>query len=67
MLSLLLSVHLDVYKLTLISLTGDVTYLTMNAQNYDVSLHRRIPNIIDHNNLVYDTFMMTASMLEEMG
>ena len=46
---------------------GDVTYLTMNAQNYDVSLHRHIPNIIDHNNLVYDTFMMTASMLEQMG
>ena len=46
---------------------GDVTYLTMNAQNYDVSLHRRIPNIIAHNNLVYDTFVMTSSMLEQMG
>jgi len=46
---------------------GDVTYLTMNGQNYDVGLHRRIPNIIAHNNLVYDTFVMTSSMLEQMG
>jgi len=49
------------------SILGDVETLTMNAQSYDLQTHPRVPVIVAHNNLVRDTFTMTASLLEQMG
>jgi len=49
------------------SILGDVDQLTMKAQTYDLQTHPRVPMIVSHNNLVRDTFTMTASLLEQMG
>lgn len=49
------------------TILGETTYLTMKAQNYDINSHPRVPTILAHNNLVYETFAMTASVLEQMG
>lgn len=51
-----------VYKIV-----NDVGQLTMQAQSYDLQTHPRVPVIVAHNNLVRDTFTMTASLLEQMG
>merc|ERR1719203_589077 len=50
-----------VYKIV-----NDVGQLTMQAQSYDLQTHPRVPVIVAHNNLVRDTFTMTASLLEQM-
>lgn len=49
------------------SILSDVDQLTMNAQSYDLETHPRVPVIVAHNNLVRDTFSMTASLLDSMG
>lgn len=49
------------------SILRDVEQLTMKAQSYDVNTHPRVPVIVAHNNLVRDTFSMTANLLEQMG
>jgi len=49
------------------SILGDVDQLTMKAQSYDLETHPRVPVIVAHNNLVRDTFTMTANLLEQMG
>jgi len=51
-----------VYKIV-----NDVGQLTMQAQSYDLQTHPRVPVIVAHNNLVRDTFVQTASLLEQMG
>ena len=49
------------------SIFGDVDQMTMNVQSYDLETHPRVPVIVAHNNLVRDTFSMTASLLDSMG
>lgn len=58
---------LDALKQHVSGILGDVTSLTMKAQNYDLQTHPRVPVIVAHNNFVWDTFSMTASLLEQMG
>lgn len=58
---------LDALKQHVYSILGDVEQLTMQAQTYDLQTHPRVPVIVSHNNLVRDTFTMTASLLEQMG
>lgn len=41
--------------------------LTYKAQNYDLETHPRVPVIVAHNNLVMETFGMTANLLSQMG
>lgn len=49
------------------SILNDVDQMTMEAQSYDLETHPRVPVIVAHNNLVRDTFSMTASLLDSMG
>jgi len=49
------------------SILQDVEQLTVKAQSYDLNTHPRVPVIVAHNNLVRDTFTMTANLLENMG
>jgi hypothetical protein len=58
---------LDAIKNHVYSILGDVDQLSMQAQSYDLETHPRVPVIVAHNNLVRDTFTMTASSLEQMG
>ncbi len=58
---------LDALKNHVYSILSDVDQLTMQAQSYDLATHPRVPVIVAHNNLVRDTFTMTASLLEQMG
>lgn len=58
---------LDALKNHVHSILQDVDQLTMKAQTYDLATHPRVPVIVAHNNLVRETFAMTASMLEQMG
>ena len=58
---------LDAIKNHVYSILGDVDQLSMQAQSYDLETHPRVPVIVAHNNLVRDTFTMTASLLEQMG
>ena len=58
---------LDSMKQHVYSILSDVDTLTAKAQNYDLSTHPRVPVIVAHNNLVRDTFTMTAALLEQMG
>ena len=46
---------------------NDVDQLTATAQTYDLNTHPRVPVIVAHNQLVSQTFHMTASLLEAMG
>lgn len=46
---------------------ADVERLTANAQSYDLQTHPRVPVIVAHNQLVSQTFTMTAALLEQMG
>ena len=39
----------------------------MRAQSYDLNQHPRAPVIVAHNQLVFNTFTMTAALLEQMG
>lgn len=58
---------LEALKQHVSTILGDVTYLTMKAQNYDLDNHPRVPVIVSHNNLVALAFTTTASVLEQMG
>lgn len=58
---------LDALKQHVYSILADVENLTAIAQSYDLSTHPRVPVIVAHNNLVRDTFTMTAALLEQMG
>mmetsp|Transcript_30635 Transcript_30635/g.45050 ORF Transcript_30635/g.45050 Transcript_30635/m.45050 type:complete len:461 (-) Transcript_30635:187-1569(-) len=58
---------LDSMKQHVYSILSDVDTLTAKAQNYDLNTHPRVPVIVAHNNLVRDTFTMTAALLEQMG
>jgi len=49
------------------SILSDAENLTMKAQSYDINLHPRVPVIVAHNQLVSQTFTMTAALLEQMG
>lgn len=40
--------------------------LTYKAQNYDLETHPRVPVIVAHNQLVIQTFSMTANLLESL-
>mmetsp|Transcript_19286 Transcript_19286/g.31650 ORF Transcript_19286/g.31650 Transcript_19286/m.31650 type:complete len:459 (-) Transcript_19286:72-1448(-) len=58
---------LDSMKQHVYSILEDVDTLTVRAQNFDLNTHPRVPVIVAHNNLVRDTFSMTAQLLEQMG
>lgn len=58
---------LDALKQHVYKILADVERLTMTAQSYDLQTHPRVPVIVAHNNLVRDTFTMTAALLEQMG
>ncbi|KAL7436152.1 hypothetical protein ACHAXM_005093 [Skeletonema potamos] len=58
---------LDALKQHVYSILADVENLTAMAQSYDLSTHPRVPVIVAHNNLVRDTFTMTAALLDQMG
>ena len=49
------------------SIMSDCEMLTMRAQSYDQNQHPRVPVIVAHNQLVSQTFGMTAALLEQMG
>lgn len=58
---------LDALKQHVYGIMQDVEQLTMNAQSYDLQTHPRVPVIVAHNQLVSQTFTMTAALLEQMG
>lgn len=58
---------LDGLKNHVYKILTDVDRLTNQAQSYDLRTHPRVPVIVAHNNLVRDTFTMTAALLEQMG
>lgn len=58
---------LDGLKNHVYKILADVDRLTNQAQSYDLRTHPRVPVIVAHNNLVRDTFTMTAALLEQMG
>lgn len=58
---------LDALKNHVYSILQDVDQLTMKAQTHDLETHPRVPIIVAHNNLVRETFSMTAALLEQMG
>eukprot|EP00581_Thalassiosira_minuscula_P004565 CAMPEP_0183742846 /NCGR_PEP_ID=MMETSP0737-20130205/64907_1 /TAXON_ID=385413 /ORGANISM="Thalassiosira miniscula, Strain CCMP1093" /LENGTH=472 /DNA_ID=CAMNT_0025978441 /DNA_START=42 /DNA_END=1460 /DNA_ORIENTATION=+ len=49
------------------SIMSDAENLTAKAQLYDLQSHPRVPVIVAHNQLVIQTFGMTATLLEQMG
>ena len=49
------------------SILADVENMNARAQSFDLATHPRVPVIVAHNNLVRDTFTMTAALLEQMG
>jgi len=58
---------LDALKQHVYSILSDCETLTMKAQSYDLAIHPRVPVIVAHNQLVSQTFTMTAALLEQMG
>ena len=58
---------LDALKTHVYSIMNDAENLTMKAQTYDLSTHPRVPVIVAHNQLVSQTFAITAALLEQMG
>ena len=60
------SYTLDALKQHVYSVMNDAQTLTMKAQSYDLQTHPRVPVIVAHNQLVQQTFAMTASLLEQM-
>ncbi|KAL9180957.1 hypothetical protein ACHAXT_009762 [Thalassiosira profunda] len=58
---------LDALKNHVYGIMGDVENLTAKAQSFDLNTHPRVPVITAHNELVSNTFRMTASLLEQMG
>ncbi|KAL7528749.1 hypothetical protein ACHAXR_002607, partial [Thalassiosira sp. AJA248-18] len=57
---------LDALKQHVYSIMSDCENLTMRAQSYDLQSHPRVPVIVAHNQLVSQTFGMTAALLEQM-
>eukprot|EP00579_Thalassiosira_antarctica_P008193 CAMPEP_0201900956 /NCGR_PEP_ID=MMETSP0902-20130614/53370_1 /ASSEMBLY_ACC=CAM_ASM_000551 /TAXON_ID=420261 /ORGANISM="Thalassiosira antarctica, Strain CCMP982" /LENGTH=426 /DNA_ID=CAMNT_0048434771 /DNA_START=168 /DNA_END=1448 /DNA_ORIENTATION=- len=58
---------LDALKTHVYSIMSDAENLTMKAQTYDLNTHPRVPVIVAHNQLVSQTFAITAALLEQMG
>ena len=58
---------LDAMKQHVYSIMSDCEQLTYKAQTYDQNTHPRVPVIVAHNELVFQTFTMTAALLEQMG
>ena len=58
---------LEALKNHVYSIMSDAENLTMKAQSYDLQSHPRVPVIVAHNQLVSQTFGMTAALLEQMG
>ena len=58
---------LEALKQHVYSILSDAENLTMKAQSYDINLHPRVPVIVAHNQLVTQTFTMTAALLEQSG
>ena len=58
---------LNALKQHVYSILGDAERLTWKAQSYDLQTHPRVPVIVAHNQLVQQTFQMTAQLLEQMG
>lgn len=58
---------LDALKNHVYSILSDAENLTYKAQSYDINTHPRVPVIVAHNQLVKNTFTMTAALLEQMG
>lgn len=58
---------LDAMKQHVYGIMQDVEQLTAQAQSYDLQTHPRVPVIVAHNELVSNTFRMTAGLLEQMG
>lgn len=58
---------LGALKQHIYSIMSDCENLTMKAQSYDLQTHPRVPVIVAHNQLVTQTFGMTAALLEQMG
>ena len=58
---------LNALKQHVYSILQDAQSLTMKAQSYDLQTHPRVPVIVAHNQLVQQTFGMTAALLEQMG
>ena len=58
---------LDAMKQHVYGILQDVEQLTMKANSYDLNTHPRVPVIVAHNQLVSQTFTMTAALLEQMG
>lgn len=58
---------LEAMKEHVYGIVNDIERLNSLAQSYDLYTHPRVPVILAHNNLVRDTFTMTASLLEQMG
>jgi hypothetical protein len=58
---------LDSLKNHVYSIMQAVEELTAKAQSYDLATHPRVPVIVAHNQLVSQTFGMTANLLEQMG
>ncbi|KAL3908868.1 MAG: hypothetical protein SGARI_002872 [Bacillariaceae sp.] len=49
------------------SIMRDAQDLTAKAQSYDLNTHPRVPVIVAHNQLVFQTFTMTSALLDQMG
>ncbi|KAL7530338.1 hypothetical protein ACHAXR_003434 [Thalassiosira sp. AJA248-18] len=58
---------LDALKQHIYSILSDAEKLTTKAQTYDLNTHPRVPVIVAHNQLVSQTFTITAASLEQMG
>ncbi len=58
---------LDALKQHVYGILHDAERLTRRAESYDLDTHPRVPVIVAHNNLVTQTFGMTAALLEQMG
>lgn len=58
---------LDEMKQHVYGIMSDCETLTMKAQSFDQQTHPRAPVIVAHNQLVSQTFGMTAALLEQMG
>jgi hypothetical protein len=58
---------LEALKEHVYGIMNDCERLTTRAQAYDLETHPRVPVIVAHNQLVMQTFSMTAALLEQMG
>mmetsp|Transcript_10672 Transcript_10672/g.18178 ORF Transcript_10672/g.18178 Transcript_10672/m.18178 type:complete len:471 (-) Transcript_10672:150-1562(-) len=61
------SYTLEALKEHVFGILNSADKLTMRAQSYDLETHPRVPVIVAHNQLVIQTFTMTATLLQQMG